>query len=449
MQPPRGLCAGVVALLALAACSSSPSVAPGPAAPAPDRPVPPEITQTRETLERLLLKNILPFWHPQVIDREDGGYRLNHDPKGQWKGTSNKAIVTQARTLWFYSRLMRTPYAKPEYLEAARHGFRFLRDRMWDAQHGGFYWEVDTAGGKATVPVKHLYGEAFGLYAVSEYARVSGDPEAAALARELFQLLERKAHDPDYGGYLECFQRDWSPAAPETPKVMGHPSATDKLMNTHLHLMEAVTTYYDLTREPLARERLLELIAIQTSAVVRKSVGACTDKHRRDWTPLTGAAYDIVSYGHDVENVWLILDACRAAGVSTGPYRDLCQTLFRYSQRYGFDHENGGFFDAGPFGAAATRRDKVWWVQAEGLVGALYMIQMTNDASDRGAYQALYHKTLDWIVKRQADWETGDWHEVIRADGTVGGRKAHAWKGPYHNGRAMLQCLEILAAAGR
>jgi mannose/cellobiose epimerase-like protein (N-acyl-D-glucosamine 2-epimerase family) len=429
-------------LLAIAACSSAPT--PPPAA-LPVRPVPAEVAATRGTVESLLLKNVIPFWHPQVLDTEDGGYRLNHDPKGAWKGKANKSIVTQARTLWFYSRLMRTPYAKPEYLDAARHGFRFLRDRMWDPWGGGFFWEVDSPGKKVTVPVKHLYGQAFALYALSEYARVSGDVDANDLARTLFRTLEVQAHDPLHGGYLEFFQADWKPATAETPKVMGHPSPTDKLMNTHLHLMEAFTAYVDLTRDPLARERLLELIAIQTNAVVRKSVGACTDKYQRDWTPLTGVKYDVVSYGHDIENVWLIADACRAARIPTGPYRDLFRTLFGYSLQHGFDAKEGGFYDSGPFGAPAARKDKVWWVQAEGLVAALTMTALFDDK----AYPDCYRKTLDWITKRQADGDGGDWHETIRENGTLGGSKAHAWKGPYHNGRAIIQCLEILEAAPR
>jgi mannobiose 2-epimerase len=437
------------ALLLIAACSTGQSPPADPAAPPPwpfRQPLQPEILQTRSDLERLLLKNILPFWHPQVIDDEDGGYRLNHDPKGAWKGKANKAIVTQSRCVWFYSRLMRSPHAKPEYLAAAHHGFRFLKEKMWDAEHGGFFWEVDSAGTKATVPVKHLYGQSFGLYALSEYARVSGDAEALALARALVRLLEEKAHDAQHGGYLEWFQRDWSPAiAGSTPQVMGIPAPDAKLMNTHLHLMEAFTAYVDLAREPAARDRLLELLAVQTSAVVRKTIGACTDKYRRDWTPFTGTVYDVVSYGHDVENVWLILDAARAAGVATGPYRDLCRTLLDYSLRHGWDAEAGGFFDAGPFNAPATRRDKVWWVQAEGLVGALAMAQWTGEKT----YQDCYLKTLQWIGSRQADGEGGDWHEVIRPDGSIGGRKAHAWKGPYHNGRAVLQCLDILSSAER
>jgi len=397
----------------------------------------------RAMLEKILVENILPFWYPHVID-PGGGYRLNHDIRGRWKGDSPKSLVTQARTCWFFARIHRTPWGRPEHLQAAQHGFQFLRDRMWDHQHGGFFWEVDSQGSRATVPVKHLYGQAFGLYALAEYARASGDGAALDLARTLFRLLEERAHDPEHGGYVELFERDWSPATDRTPNVMGSPSPAAKLMNTHLHLMEALTTYCDVAGDDLARERLLELIAIQSNAVVRKTVGACTDKYERDWTPLRGEAYDVASYGHDVENVWLLLDACRAARVPRAMYLDLCRTLFGYSLKHGYDPREGGFFDAGPLGASATRRLKIWWVQAEGLVGALYMYRLTGEQ----AYLDCFARTLDWIARRQADWENGDWFETVTPEGESVGGKAHAWKGPYHNGRAMIECLELLGASG-
>jgi len=169
------------------------------------QPIKQGLVQIKETLERILTENIIPFWYPQVIDLEDGGYRLNHDLRGKWKGRANKRIVTQARTVWFFSRLSKSGYGASEHLEAARHGYEFLIDRMWDKVFGGFYWEVDSSGNTATKPDKHLYGQAFGLYALSEYAMASGDASAIARAKELFNILERYAHDTDNGGYREFF----------------------------------------------------------------------------------------------------------------------------------------------------------------------------------------------------------------------------------------------------
>ena len=386
------------------------------------------LLRTSKTLERILTENIVPFWYPEVIDQQDGGYRLNHDLAGRWSGPANKRLVTQARTLWFFSRLANSDYARREYLEAARHGYAFLSDRMWDQEFGGFYWEVDPAGRAVTVSEKRTYGQAFGLYALTEYAIVSDDLSARAKAQELFELMDNAAHDTVHGGYRDICRRDWSPAS------------NVKRMNTHLHLLEALMRFFDLTREPIVKERILELIFINSNAVVRKNLGACTDRYLENWQPLRGPKYDRVSYGHDVENVWLLAEACKSAAVPDSLLMDLYRTLFSYALQYGYDHENGGFYDSGPFYAPADRREKIWWVQAEGLIAALQMYRL----SGQEVYWNCFSRTLHWIVHQQADWARGDWYERIDGDGKAAGVKAGPWKSPYHNGRAMLQCLDLL-----
>jgi cellobiose epimerase len=395
-------------------------------------------TQREQLLERILYENIVPFWYPAVLDHENGGYHLNHDVGGQSLGLAARALVTQSRTVWFFSRLYSTGLGKREHLEAAAHGYRYLRDVMWDREHGGFFWEVD-ASGAPTMPAKHLYAQSFGLYALSEYAIASRDPEALDLARRLFAVLEYRAYDRQHGGYLEFFQRDWGPVIEETRGYMSADPST-KLMNTHLHLMEAFTTYYRASRDPLARERLVELIFVQSNAVVRKDIGACTDRYNRDWTPQRGSIAERVSYGHDVENVWLLMDACDAVGLSNGPLMDLYRTLFAYSLKYGYDDDKGGFYDSGRFNQPADRKVKVWWTQAEALVAALMMHQRTGEQR----YLEVFDQTLDWVNRHQIDWENGDWHANIGEDGRASGLKAGPWKSPYHNGRAMIECLLLL-----
>ena len=38
-----------------------------------------------------------------------------------------------------------------------------------------------------------------------------------------------------------------------------------------------------------------------------------------------------------------------------------------------------------------------------------------------------------------------DWHAVVDRNGVPSGDKSGAWKDPYHQGRAVLTCLELLA----
>jgi mannobiose 2-epimerase len=391
-------------------------------------------------LERILTENIAPFWYDKCLDREHGGYSINFDQAGEPKGPGVKMIVTQARTVWLFSRLARAGYRRDEYLAAADLGYRFLTEKMWDGEHGGFYWEVDVTGNQKRKPRKHLYGQSFGLYALSEYYLASGNREVLDFAVRFFNLLEAKAHDDVHGGYVEAFEPDWTETPASESTYMGTPAHL-KLMNTHLHLMEAMTTFYRASRHPLARERLLELINIQSNAVVRKNVGACTDKYERNWTPRLDGRNAQVSYGHDIENVWLLMDACDAAGISNHPFGDLYETLFAYSLKYGYDSISGAVFYTGSFNQPATDRSISWWVQAEALVSALRMYRFTNDPK----YRAVFEKAFEYIETNLVDWQAGEWHHMITPEGKVRGDKASPWKAGYHNGRAMIECLEILA----
>ncbi len=391
-------------------------------------------------LERMLVDNILRFWYPQTLDREHGGYLLNHDERGAWKGSALKALVTQARMVWFFARMARAGYGdRKQMLEAADHGYRFLMERMRDPLHGGFYWRVDATGLKPLAPNKHLYGQAFALYALSEFAMASGRRDAREAAVRLFELLEEKAHDRQHGGYLEYFHQDWTPPPPEERGYMGA-GPEMKLMNTHLHLMEAMTSFYRATGLPLARERLIELITIQGSAVVRRQWGACSDRHRRDWTAVLEGPGARSSYGHDLENIWLLEDALRAAGLPAAPWLEFFRHNFDYSMRFGWDARAGGFWDWGPLGKPARSRVKIWWVQAEALVSALTMYRLTGDRQ----YWDVFARTWDFIEKHMADGERGEWWPQVDEKLKAGGGKAGEWKAAYHNGRAMIECLAIL-----
>jgi mannobiose 2-epimerase len=401
---------------------------------------PPADAPAAERLERMLLDNILKFWHPAAIDTQHGGYRLNHDERGVWKGDAPKALVTQARMVWFFARMARAGYGdRKQMLEAAAHGYRFLMEKMRDARHGGFYWRVDATGARPLAPKKHLYGQAFALYALSEYAMASGRKDAREAALRLFDLLEEKAHDRVHGGYREFFNEDWTLPTPEERGYMGAGSDL-KLMNTHLHLMEAMTSFYRATGLPLARERLVELILIEGSAVVRRQWDACSDRHRLDWTPVLEGPGGDASYGHDLENIWLLEDALRAAGLPVAPWLEFFRRNFDYSMRFGWDDQRGGFWDRGPLGQPATSRIKIWWVQAEALVSALTMHRLTGEKR----YMDVFERTLRFVERHMADRERGEWWPQVDEKGAAGGGKAGEWKGPYHNGRAMIECIAIL-----
>ncbi|MCL5746024.1 MAG: AGE family epimerase/isomerase [Acidobacteria bacterium] len=370
-------------------------------------------------MEKALRDNIVAFWYPKTLDRKYGGYTLNHGPSGEWKGDAPKMIVTQARMVWLFARLARAGYGdRARMLEAAGHGYRFLMEKMWDPRHGGFYWGVDAAGLKKERPKKNMYGESFALYALSEYAMASGRQDVLARATALFDLFERKAHDSVYGGYREHFNADWTPHSAGRARLHGRrqPGEADE--------------------HPPAPAGVDDLVLprLETAA------GPCSDQYKLDWTPILQGGGARASYGHDLENIWLLVDAAAAAQVPVAPYLDLFRHSFAYSMKYGWDSKDGGFWYWGPFSQPAAGLTKSWWVQAEALVSALTMYKLTGDPQ----YWAVFEKTWAFVQGHQIDWQSGEWWSSVDPLLAGSGDKANEWKAGYHNGRAMMECIALL-----
>ena len=407
---------------------------PGPGL-APLPPGPRDDAEIRAALEQLLLETIIPAWLP-VIDREHGGYQLNQDGRGKSRGPGPRRLVTQSRTLWFFSELAASPYGKPEHLEAAHHGFRYLRDVLQDPRAGGFWWEVGPDG-TPTNTEKHLCGHAFALYGLSTYARAAGDPEALAMTRDLFGRIEAY-HDAARTGYEESFDASWRPLAAGTPSALGPPAGL-KTLNTHLHLLEAFAEYSRLTSDPLAIGRTRELERIVTERLWRGPGLGCTDHFTPDWEPLTTEAASRVSYGHDLEAAWLLLDAAAITG-DEEVMLPFAVAMASTALDIGLDTRRGGVYHSGPLGKRADIRDRTWWVQAETLNATLELSLRTGDSRFREAFS----QTLSWITHRQVDRKHGGWHDTVLPDGRTWGPKAGIWKCPYHEGRAALRCLALL-----
>jgi mannobiose 2-epimerase len=392
-------------------------------------------------LERALRENVLEFWLPRCLDRAHGGYVVNFDRQGRPTGRTSKGILPQCRLIWLFARAFRKGYGGQPLLDAATLGFQFVAQRMWDQRDGGFVWEVDARGDTIVRGKKHLVGQTYPLYAFSEFYLVSGRRDVLELATRVFDLMEAKTRDERFGGYREFFDRDWTPAPPEDIGYLNAPSRV-KLMNSHLHVAEALAVFHEASPQhrPLIEERLRELIRIQSDTVVRKEFGVCTDRWERDWTPCRGRAARRVSYGHNLENISILSEACAVIGLDQASLLPSYTSMFEYAVQKGFDGRRGGFFEAGPLGRAANWRDMIWWVQAEALWCAMRMFELTQDIE----YLRVFNRVWEFVSWAQIDWIHGEWHERVRPSGRVTGDKAHIWKCGYHNGRALMECIDGL-----
>ncbi len=177
-----------------------------------------------------------------------------------------------------------------------------------------------------------------------------------------------------------------------------------------------------------------------TVAVNQGEAGACFDQFNLDWTLAEPHKKQLISYGHGIESIWLILDAFQALNLSPYPFLSQMEKTFAFAMKYGYDWNGGGFYEAGYWNQVACQRDKIWWVQAEAMVGALYLYALTRSSK----YLWVFNHLVNFIDRRLIDWEMGEWHNHITPTGAIAGMKADLWKAGYHNGRAVLLALEIL-----
>ena len=393
----------------------------------------------------VLKTSLVDFYLPNCVDAKNGGYMENLDPQGKFTRTGEKFLTLQARDVWFFSALALEGIERERSLAAAKQGFHFIRDKMRDKKLGGYYSKV-TDEGAPKDPRKHAYLNSFALYSFAMYYRASHDRDALKAAKELFDTFENHFHDAKHGGYIEFFNPDWTEVTDGNGG--GYVGAIGvKTYNTHLHLMEAMAELYRSDKDPRVLQRLNELIDINISAVLYPTAPANVDAYHRDWTVVKNPTNLRASYGHDIECIWLVIDAAKIAGRSPSLYRSWAEKLGGNVMKFGYDQEHAGLFESGPLNEAADNKRKTWWVQTESLVGFLELYELTGDQK---YYQAFW-KTFDFCAKYHVAKE-GGWWATRNPDGSPAPDKTRSnmWQGPYHAGRSMIECahrLDALAAA--
>ncbi|MFM8357269.1 MAG: AGE family epimerase/isomerase, partial [Verrucomicrobiota bacterium] len=325
----------------------------------------PDFSAEAATWRRLLADRVLPWWLRETVDPAAGGYRLAHDAVQGAQVPSEKQVVTQARLVWGFSRAHSEKLGGParDYLAAAAHGVKFLRERLRDPRHDGYYWSTHPDG-SVLDSRKRVYGQAFVIYGLVEYFRASGDRGALDEARHLFGLLQRRAHDAPAPGWAEHFEADWTPMPPRDPGAIVEVAGL-KSANTHLHLMEAFTELFLETRDPAVRRALEESLRLNQRHFYPADPARSAFHFERDWKPVTEPSSAGLSYGHNVEFAWLMIRAEEALGHRPS-WRHFHAHL-EHALRCGTDRVRGGVYQRGEGNLPATDTRKVWWVQAEML----------------------------------------------------------------------------------
>jgi mannobiose 2-epimerase len=156
-----------------------------------------------------LTERLLPFWVAVANDRNHGGVIGSIAEDGTPDDAAPKGSILHARVLWTFSAAARA-LSDDAVSRAADRAAAHFTGRFIDRELGGVYWSID-AEGRPLDARKHVYAQAFAIYALAEHFLATGNEGSLEAARSIFELVESRAWDAEHVGYEECFARDWTP----------------------------------------------------------------------------------------------------------------------------------------------------------------------------------------------------------------------------------------------
>ncbi len=384
-----------------------------------------------EFSNRQLSEYIMPFWRTKAVDNENGGFyaHINHDmsiAKDEVKG-----LVLNARILWTFSAIYKT-FKNEQDKKLAKRAYDYISEYFADKDYGGYFWSLNPDGSPAETK-KQIYAQAFTIYALSEYYKITNDSNVLNEAIEIFKLIEKNAFDKEKNGYIEACTYDWKESEDLrlSPKDMNE----KKSMNTHLHVLEAYTNLYMVWKDTELKKQLENLIEVFMEYIVNHKDNHLDLFFDDDWNSKS----TLFSYGHDIESSWLLHEA---ALVSEN--KELIKTVEGVSikiaeaAKLGIYQNKALLYEDDRAGKHKDHEFE-WWVQAEAVVGFLNAMVITGDSS----YLELAYPIANFIEDHIVDKINGEWFFRVDLNGKpiTSHEKAGFWKCPYHNARA---CLEIL-----
>ncbi|HEX7952592.1 MAG TPA: AGE family epimerase/isomerase [Burkholderiales bacterium] len=381
------------------------------------------------------IRHTMAFYHPRAIDPDGGFFHFFRDD-GSVYDTRTRHLVSSTRFVFNYAMAYRR-FGDPAYLQAARHGVDYLRNRHRNATTGGYAWLLD--GGRVADATNHCYGLAFVLLAYA-HALLAGIETARDWIGETFDLMERKFWSPASGLYADEAASDWA-------ALSGY-----RGQNANMHACEAMLAAYDATGQARYLDRAEKLARNITQRQAALSGGLVWEQYHADWSlDLEYNKNDKTNIfrpwgyqpGHLAEWAKLLLILERHADrLSDAKWLAPRATeLFDAALAHAWDDDHGGIvYGFAPDGSICDG-DKYFWVQAEALAAAALLAKRSGDEK----YWRWYDRIWSYSWAHFVDHRHGAWYRILTRDNRkISDEKSPAGKTDYHTMGACYEVLNVL-----
>lgn len=384
-------------------------------------------TETLSNLSRIyrsaLLDDCIPFWFPRSVDTGHGGFFSALDRDGSLLDT-DKSVWAQGRMSWMLLTLYNTVEKRPEWLEWAENGLRFI-ERHCFGTDGRMFFHV-TQDGRPIRKRRYAFSESFAAIACAAHARATGNERSAARARELFDFFTNWNFTP---GLMPPKFTDVRPMTGLGPRIITIVTAQELRAN--------------LGDDPKLRGWIDRCIDEIVRLFVKPDLQCVMETVAADGSVVDHFDGRTLNPGHAIEGAWFILHEGKHRGdarlIKLG-----CQMLDWMWAR-GWDEEFGGIFyfrDVHGKPVQDYWHDmKFWWPHSETIIATLLAWTLTKDPK----YLQWHQLVHDWSFKHFADREHGEWYGYLHRDGRVSvPLKGNLWKSFFHHPRALWYCWKLL-----
>lgn len=382
-----------------------------------------ELTALADFYKDQLVNDTVPFWFPRSFDHEFGGYLLMRDQDGSLIDT-DKAVWIQGRACWLLSTLYNTVEPREEWLEGARLGYEFLKNKCFDAA-GKMYFHVDQEGNPIRMR-RYFFSETFAVIASAAYAKASGDEEAAQLARNLFGICLEYASG----------ERKMEPKFEETrpSRGIGIPMI---MCNTAQQLRETIG-------DPRCEDAITNWIQEIEQYFVKDDIRCVLEQVAPDGSIIDHIDGRTLNPGHAIEGAWFILHEAVHRNMDE-KLINLGLRMLDYMWERGWDKEFGGilyFRDVYNKPVQEYWQDmKFWWPQNEAIIATLLAYLITKDEK----YASMHKQIHEYAYTHFHDKEHGEWYGYLHRDGGIAQTaKGNLFKGPFHLPRQEWYCWSII-----
>jgi len=384
---------------------------------------PTELRKLRDQYRTALRDDVIPFWQRHSPDREHGGYFTCLNRDGSVYDT-DKFVWLQARQVWMFSKFYNALEPRPEFLELATLGAKFLVDHG-RAANGDWYFALDRAGRPLVQPY-NIFSDCFASMALAQYGRAARADWATDLATKTFERIRQRWDNPK-GPYNKIVP------GTRPMKSLVLPMIT---VNLAMEVGAALPTY---PVEKVIRENLHALL----DTFVDRKTKLIYEQVASDGSHPDTFEGRVIHPGHGIECMWFVMDAAHAYGETALINRAV--DAMEDQLAYAWDEQYGGilhFLDAlGKPPQQLEWDQKFWWAHVETLIALLLGWKLTR----RPSLLKWFHKVHDYTWSHFPDPEYGEWYGYLNRRGEVllplkGGK----WKGCFHVPRGLLKCAAIL-----